>query len=125
VKGNPLVIVGLMVGLSHSVVTFASQSFKSQDAVVKDYTDRLNKGFEPFFTINPDIVMADKVDVNRDGSTDLVLFDKTRCESATECEIDVYLCTNDEELCEGGEYCFADSMYKDQIKKKGKALECK
>ena len=124
-KGKSLFLLSLIVGLAHSVVALASPSFKNQEAVVADYTARLNKGFEPFFTISPDIVAADKVDVNRDGSTDLVLFDKTRCEFATECEIDVYLCTNDEENCEDGEYCFADNIYKDQLKSKGRELECK
>lgn len=124
-KGKSLFLLCFIVGLSHSVIALAGPTFKDQAAVVADYTSRLNKGFEPFFTISPDTVATDKVDVNRDGSIDLVLFDKTRCESPTECEIDVYLCTNDEEDCEDGEFCFADNIYKDQLKSKGRELECK
>lgn len=113
-----------VVGLSHSVFAAANQTFKSSEEVVADYVNRLNKGFEPFFSIKHDSVAAEKNDVNRDGSNDLVLNDKDRCGSAAECEIDVYLCTNDETDCKGGNYCFADNLYKDQLKKKGRTLVC-
>lgn len=123
-KGKSLISLLFMVGLSHAAVVLAGPTFKTQDAVLSDYANRMTASFEPFYTVTPDMVAFEKTDVNRDGSEDLVLFDKSNCESATECEIDVYLCTNDEENCEDGQYCFADNIYKDQLKTKGRKLEC-
>lgn len=123
-KGKSLISLLIMVGLSHAAVVLASPTFKTQDAVLSDYAKRMTASFEPFYTVTPDMVAFDKIDVNRDGSEDLVLFDKSNCLSATECEIDVYLCTNDEENCEGGQYCFADNIFKDQLKTKGRTLQC-
>ncbi|HET8685437.1 MAG TPA: hypothetical protein VFM18_02090 [Methanosarcina sp.] len=89
----------------------------SEQEAIKDYVERKNSAPHTMFPVKAERVGVDKFDLDKNGSLDLCLSSLKFC-SSKGCEIDVYLCSNSNQNCEGGHYCYAGTVSEGELKKK-------